>query len=142
MIKQEAIGMSCGAFYGSKSKLISIRWIKIKRHFAVWQIADQKVYVKMSDFELFNAHENDMPSEASLPLSEGYCDIVVDALPGKVSVSFHGDHLHVVHVQHIYHEANFVVRFLTKKGLTPDFIWTSLGRYKKYKRGAFFKVAA
>ncbi|CAB4271451.1 unnamed protein product [Prunus armeniaca] len=121
MIKQEAIGMSCGAFYGSKSKLISIRWIKIKRHFAVWQIADQKVYVK---------------------LSEGYCDIVVDALPGKVSVSFHGDHLHVVHVQHIYHEANFVVRFLTKKGLTPDFIWTSLGRYKKYKRGAFFKVAA
>ncbi|CAL9008715.1 unnamed protein product [Prunus brigantina] len=46
MIKQEAIGMSCGAFYGSKSKLISIRWIKIKRHFAVWQIADQKVYVK------------------------------------------------------------------------------------------------
>lgn len=48
MIKQEAIGMSCGAFYGSKSKLISIRWIKIKRHFAVWQIADQKVYVKVT----------------------------------------------------------------------------------------------
>ncbi|PQM36519.1 hypothetical protein Pyn_00983 [Prunus yedoensis var. nudiflora] len=42
MIKQEAIGMSCGGLYGSKSKLISIRWIKIKRHFAVWQIADQK----------------------------------------------------------------------------------------------------
>lgn len=73
---------------------------------------------------------------------EGYCDIVVDALPGKVSVSFRGDHLHVVHVKRIYHEANFVVRFLTKKGLTPDFIWTSLGRYKKYRRGAFFKVAA